>query len=240
MIVELNNRAIHCLQQQKSYESSCLLTDGMCFLEVHGHCYQSYLAVSALRPVYHPLRASPYTSSSSLPLAISATTSCCPDRGPMRRRPVNVRLPERKGQDNLPTAIYNRAFLLHHDDPMDVNFDMAVLAFNNGLSYHLQGIDTCDANESKRQALFWYSETHRRLLLDYPMSVVPSRSPLSHCIDRNHSRWMILLAAAVCHNMAAIHGEGHRFSQMDTDDFVFFHLVIFFAIIDDFRIAPAA
>jgi hypothetical protein len=265
MIVELNNRAIHCLQQQKSDEASYLLTDGMCVLEVHGHCYQSYVAASALQPAYrYDHRAGPHmSSSSSLSSAISASSvgSCCPTRGP-KRRPINVRLPERKGQDNLPTAIYNRAFLLDHDDPMDANFDMAVLAFNNGLSYHLQGIDTCDANESKRQALFWYGEAHRLLLLDHPTSMVSSHSSLFHCMGRHHSRWMILLAAAVCHNMAAIHGddfwdfgsarllrcqlaqvihwEGHRFSQMDTDDFVFFHLVIFFAIIDDFRIAPAA
>lgn len=257
VIVDLNNKAIDCLKQQKAQEAASILADGIGILDAHGHCYR-YYSTLAFEPSIPSSVARSHSHSTSYPIV-----SCCPIRGRLiQRRPINVRLPERKEQENLPTAIYNRAFILHEDDPMNVNFDMAVLAFNNGLSYHLQGIASCDVHESKQRALFWYHEAHRRLLLEHPSSSVPSRSPLFECLDREHSRWMTLLAAAVCHNMAAIlgddfwdfgnarllrcqlaqviHWEGQQFSQLDTDDFVFFHLVIFFAIIDDFRIAPAA
>lgn len=257
VIVSLNNKAIACLKEQRAQEAASLLTQGLCMLDVHGHCYRYYCARSFESSSCVVQTPFPHASATRYPIS-----SCCHRRSTITRRPINVRLPERKEQENLPTAIYNRAFILNHDDPMNVSFDMAVLAFNAGLSYQLQGIGSCDIHETKQQALFWYRKAHERLLLEHPSSMRPTCSPLFQCLDREHSQWMTLLAAAVCHNMAAIlgddfwdfgsarllrcqlaqviHWEGHQFSQLDTDDFVFFHLVIFFAIIDDFRIAPAA
>jgi hypothetical protein len=43
-----------------------------------------------------------------------------------------------------------------------------------------------------------------------------------------------------CELASLVHWQGNCFPAMHPDDFVFFHLGIFFAIADDFRIAPAA
>ena len=168
-----------------------------------------------------------------------------------RRHRLNVRLPDLS--DTLSTAVYNRAFFLHNDDTeRNQRLDEAVLFFNSALSLHLQGVKHGDSAEKLNRALLLYS---------YAYSIVLEESALLSLANRASSRLIVLLAAALCHNMAAIHGdfwdfgrarflrcqlaqvihwEGSRFSQMETDDFVFFHLGIFFAIIDDFRIAPAA
>lgn len=233
--------AIEQLKASKSGEACRLLVDALHILETSQRLYYEQ---------------SPSLFTPSIPTFQTEVTSgsmCCgADHWQQHhhRRPLNVRLPERDVQANLPTAIYNRAFFIYSTGPKNARLDMAVLAFNVALSYHLMGVGQGDSHALNR-ALVWYDHSHR---------IVLEESRVWE--NRNQSRLIVLLAAALCHNMAAIHGddfwdfgrarllrcqlaqvihwEGSRFSQMETDDFVFFHLGIFFAIIDDFRVAPAA
>jgi hypothetical protein len=206
---------------------------------------------------------------SSSPSALS--TSCCveltepassiqlvpeqPSSG--RRLRLTTPLPMQDRQETLTTAIYNRAFLLHKG-AQNNNLTAAVLLFNQGLSCHLLGMSTGDSQQL-HDALYHYNQAYHVVLQE--SYILQHAIPSTLRQEKSGTRLVVLLAAALCHNMAAVHGdfwnfaearllrcqlaqviqwEGSRFSQMETDDFVFFHLGIFFAIIDDFRIAPAA
>lgn len=245
----------------KNKEACTMLADALHILETNpcgAESYYNLLCSSHASEV--PQISSPSTTSSG----------CCADsfasqqqrqrqqeQEGMRRR-LTVGLPLKDGQDSLTTAIYNRAFLLHLDGPQNARLSAAVLMFNHGLSCHLLGVSSGDSNDLNR-ALFLYSHAYNIVLQEiYILDHICDSLLLR---DRSYTRLIVLLAAALCHNMAAVHGcfwnfaearllrcqlaqvihwEGSPFSQMETDDFVFFHLGIFFAIIDDFRLAPAA
>lgn len=238
LVAELNDMAIEKLQSSKSDEACGLLVDALHVLETSHHLYYEQAPSTILAPLTPELQR-------------GVPSVCCGvDCLHHSRRHLNVRLPDHDVQSNLPTAIYNRAFLIDNKGPRNAHLDTAVLAFNIGLSYHLLGVGR-GVSHALNRALVWYDHAHR---------IVLEESRVWE--NRSQSRLIVLLAAALCHNTAAIHGddfwdfgrarllrcqlaqvihwEGSRFSQMETDDFVFFHLGIFFAIIDDFRVAPAA
>lgn len=235
-ICQYNSAAVEKMKEGRFEEASLMLTQALRILETSSTRMQVDVP-----PVLCPL-----------PNPCIPTTCGCLLEVSTRRR-LNVRLPEADQSDNLNTAVYNRAFFIHVDDTVrNHRLDEAVLYFNSALCLHLQGVEHGDSAEKLNRALLLYS---------YAYSIVLEESALLSLANRASSRLIVLLAAALCHNMAAIHGdfwdfgrarflrcqlaqvihwEGSRFSQMETDDFVFFHLGIFFAIIDDFRIAPAA
>lgn len=173
------------------------------------------------------------------------------------RQLLTAPLPAKDKLDNLTTAIFNSAFLVQNEEHSSY-LTAAVLMFNRGLSYHLHGMSTGDS-KSLCCALHFYSQAYNIVLQE--SYVLQQTIPSVLLRVRSSTRLVVLLAAALCHNMAAVHSdfwnfaearllrcqlaqiiqwEGGQLSQIDTDDFVFFHLGIFFAIIDDFRLAPAA
>jgi len=206
---------------------------------------------------------------------------------PFSQHSLTVRLPEPENSKQQQTAIYSRAFRIpikeqqQQQQPdegvISPRIATAVLAFNAALCAHLQSVATGDTTIAPHRALCLYSTAYSIVLMEQQkqqtldsllLTAGTSHSSLllqdhgssAFCEQTTTSRLVVLLQAALCHNMAAIHGDCFwnfaqarwlrcqlaaaihwtAFSQMETDDFVFFHLGIFFALIDDFRIAPAA
>jgi hypothetical protein len=266
-VLQINREAIAAMINGNNKQACSMLTDALQVLEANP------LTVAAsdstgIVPTSGIKELLPTSSAPSAPPA-----SCCaeptepasstilpvvpeqPSSG--RRLRLTTPLPMKDRQETLTTAIYNRAFLLHKG-AQNNSLTAAVLLFNQGLSCHLLGMSTADSQQL-RSALYHYNQAYHVVL--QASYILQNAIPSALRQEQSNTRLVVLLAAALCHNMAAVHGdfwnfaearllrcqlaqviqwEGSRFSQMETDDFVFFHLGIFFAIIDDFRIAPAA
>jgi hypothetical protein len=251
MVARINRGAIEAMIQGNNKEACSMLADALHILETN-QCG----AESPYEALFSPLACIVPQTSTPKPSRCCAAGFSSHQREVRRR--LTVGLPVKDRQDNLTTAIYNRAFLLYKDGPQNSRLTAAVLLFNHALSCHLYSVSSGDS-QALNQALFLYTHAYHIVLQE---NYILQHSIPALCLqDRSYTRLVVLLTAALCHNMAAVHGdfwnfsearflrcqlaqvihwEGSRFSRMETDDFVFFHLGIFFAIIDDFRIAPAA
>jgi len=165
---------------------------------------------------------------------------------------LTVRLPEPQNAGQHQTAIYNRAFLIHKDQSRpNPRIAAAVLTYNAALCAHLHAVLTGNSSVSPHRALCLYSTAYWSVLteqqqqtLDWLLQVdsndndnnIHSNNNNNH--NNNYGRTMILMQAALCHNMAAIHGDSFwnfaharllrcqlaavihwtAFSQMETDD----------------------
>lgn len=151
------------------------------------------------------------------------------------------------------TQIYCRAFLLVNDIPASATETAAVLLFNTGLGYHLQGVRT-GKSAIIQHALEFYQRG--MCLLDDQQDDV----------DHQYVVALVVLMGALCHNMAhcygwffqtlPLHSMVDKLSQVvhwmesssseedgqmtEYDELEFFHNALFFAESNDFRYAPAA
>jgi len=180
---------------------------------------------------------------------------------------LTVRLPEPENSKQQQTAIYSRAFRIptkeqqqqQQQQPdegvISPRIATAVLAFNAALCAHLQSVATGDTTIAPHRALCLYSTAYSIVLMEQQkqqtldwllLTAGTSHSSLllqdhgssAFCEQTTTSRLVVLLQAALCHNMAAIHGDCFwnfaqarwlrcqlaaaihwtAFSQMETDD----------------------
>ena len=275
LVAEMNDIAVGFLKKSSNEEACRLFIDALELIDTNQRCQHQQVA----RPKD---KVFPAEETCSSQFVTEERPAAAPSRVHHRHllvgQPLSTCLPERSHQVNLPTGIYNHAFHILGGDTVtpgttattmrSVHLDVAVLSFNIALCYHLMG----DNPHSLHRALVWYDQCTRHILLEEERRLVWGTPP-DTIVDLNHQdrpasgsgdgRLLIaLLAAALCHNVAAIHGdhmfdipkaralrcqlaqvlhlEGRALLLMETDDFVFFHLGILFALLDDFQVAPAA
>jgi hypothetical protein len=162
--------------------------------------------------------------------------------------------------EKLPISLYTKAFFIY-PCAMPRNVVTALLWYNHGLCCHMHGLTQGNASGALQEALQFYHHAYQIVLAECAISFSES-GLLRKSDDRNTmdslvvQQYLCMVAAAVCHNMALLYHYtfGHmaaarslrcqllHWIQTTTSDGdgVFFHLGIFLARMDDFRLAPAA
>lgn len=182
----------------------------------------------------------------------------------LQTRPMTYELREavqRHGHiyDKLPISLYTKAFFIY-PCAMPRNVVTALLWYNHGLCCHMHGLTQGNSSGALQEALQFYHHAYQIVLSECAISFSECGLLRKNDLHHNHTdslvvqQYLCLVAAALCHNMALLYH--YAFGQMaaarslrcqllhwiqqTTSDGVFFHLGLFLARMDDFRLAPAA
>ena len=199
-----------------------------------------------------PQTYSPAHSPGALEYAASSSPAPPPFTSSFITRPMTFELREAVQRhhhiyEKLPISLYTKAFFIYPFDMPPRNVVTALLWYNHGLCCHMHGL-TQGSSAALQEALHFYHHAYQMVLRECVTE--PRRQ------DPMIQKYIGLLASAVCHNMALLyHLEfGHMMAARSLrcqllqwihavehgGDGVFFHLGIFLARMDDFRLAPAA